>query len=95
MRYGDNKFVISSKNPLVERDNRKNTVDIVMACHFHTTRQPVFDVMTKGDKKSMFQHFFNIFYIHISVLYCFINSEAKTFWGLPATTTNIIKYTAT
>lgn len=65
MRYGDNKFVISSKNPLVERDNRKNTVSIVMACHFHTTRLPTFNVMTKGNKNSVFHLSFTFFtYIH-------------------------------
>lgn len=65
MRYGDNKFVISPKNTLVERDNRKNRVDIVMARHSHTTRQPIFNVMTKDVKNSTF-HLFFIFltYIH-------------------------------
>lgn len=65
MRYGDTKFAINSKNPLVERENRKNPVDIVMTRYFHTTRQPVFDVMTKGDKNSMYHVFFTFFtYIH-------------------------------
>lgn len=68
MRYGDSKFAIRSTNPLVERDNRKNIVDIVLSCHFYTTTQITSDVMTKRGQNLYAPSFLYIFYIYTTAV---------------------------
>lgn len=60
MRCEDNEFVISSKNPLI--DNRENIVDMLLWCHFHITKQIIFNVI-KRRQNLYATSFLYIFYI--------------------------------